>query len=231
MLKETIIKIKKREFPYVQIDKRNLENINLSWKAKGLLTYLLSKPNDWKIYVSELIKRSTDGENSIRSGLKELEKIGHLIKRRIKDKKGRFIGLEYIVYEDLSERGKNPYVENPNVENPDVENQALLIKNTTNKDNTNKEREISPSEEMKLFLEEEEYLYKIANKFSEKTSMPKDMMIKELRKFKSYWSELNGSGKKQRWQLQQTFQLQRRLITWFKNGQEFRNNKKKKIIL
>jgi DNA-binding MarR family transcriptional regulator len=95
----TIIRIKKRELPFVQIDKRPVEDIRLSWKAKGLLLYLLSKPNNWKIYLSDLIKRSRDKSVAVYSGLKELEKFGYLERERIRNKKGRFIRLIYTIYE------------------------------------------------------------------------------------------------------------------------------------
>ena len=95
----TIIRIKKRELPFVQIDKRPVEDIQLSWKAKGLLLYLLSKPNNWKIYLSDLIKRSRDKSVAVYSGLKELEKFGYLERERVRDKKGRFIQLIYTIYE------------------------------------------------------------------------------------------------------------------------------------
>jgi hypothetical protein len=77
-----IIKIQKRNTPFTQIDKRCSENSALSLKAKGMLSYLLGKPDDWKIRMSDLIKNNADGEVSIRSTLKELEKNGHLKKQR-----------------------------------------------------------------------------------------------------------------------------------------------------
>ena len=234
MSRETIIKIKKREHPFVQIDKRNLENKKLSWKAKGLLTYLISKPDDWKIYVSELSTRSIDGDNSVRAGLKELEKVGHLEKRRLKDKKGRFIGCEYMIYEDITEGGKKPYVEKPYMDKPYMDNRALLIKKDTNIYNTNKEREekkLSPSKEMKLFLEDRKYIDKIAEILIKKSGASPNIVIGEILRFRSYWMEKNKSGTKQRWELQPTFELRRRLSVWFKNMEKFNRNKEKKIII
>lgn len=69
-----IIRVQKnRANPYVMINKQLLENPDLSWKAKGLLAYLLSKPDNWQIRIYNLIKQSRDGEKSVRSGLRELE--------------------------------------------------------------------------------------------------------------------------------------------------------------
>lgn len=93
------------------------------------------------------------------------------------------------------------------------------------------EKRISPSEEMRLFIKESGYFDKIASELIRKSKAPPDMIAKELLHFRSYWSELNGSGKKQRWELQKTFELKRRLGTWFRNTEKFNQNKQKKIII
>lgn len=51
--------------------------------------------------------------------------------------------------------------------------------------------------------------------------MNKDLVIRELEKFISYWSELNHSGTKQRWQMEKTFEVKKRLTTWFSNINKF----------
>lgn len=82
---------------------------------------------------------------------------------------------------------------------------------------------------MKLFLEREDYFNKVVNVISEEYEIPKEIVSRELGKFKNYWSELNGSGKKQRWQLERTFELKRRLATWFHNAEKFNQSKIKKV--
>jgi hypothetical protein len=72
-----IVRIQKRTNPYAQIDKRPLENPDLSWKAKGLLAYLLAKPDDWQIRMEQLANASTDGMKAVRSALAELKEAGH----------------------------------------------------------------------------------------------------------------------------------------------------------
>lgn len=96
---KTIVRVSKRENPYVTLDKFFLSDDRLSWKAKGLLSYLLSKPDNWEIYVSDLLKRATDGRDSIYAGLKELEKAGYLRRNRKHNENGRFDGYEYVIYE------------------------------------------------------------------------------------------------------------------------------------
>lgn len=143
-----IIRSNKRENPYVMIDKHGLNDERLSWKAKGLLAYLLSKPDDWTVYVSDLIKRSKDGEDSVRAGLKELRDNGYVSMERIRNDKGVYTGTQYIVYEQpieieaIQPHGENPdmakpFPENPDVGFPDVENPVLLI-NDLNKNDRNK---------------------------------------------------------------------------------------------
>jgi len=59
--------------------------------------------------------------------------------------------------------------------------------------------------------------------------IPEDIVRREVSSFISYWLELNTTGKKQRWQLQPTFEVKRRLITWFSKNREFNNKEKKGI--
>lgn len=133
---------------FTTIDNAYLQNKKLSFKAKGIMTYILSLPDDWVIYIDQLIKTSKDGEGSFRSGLDELIKAGY-IKRYPIIEKGQIVAWQTEVYEYLDENtskkeqnqllGKNPQEEKPNVEKqdlekPNLENPTLL---NTNKQNTN----------------------------------------------------------------------------------------------
>ena len=84
-----IIRVVKNENPFAQIDKAPLEDPKLSFKAKGILAYLLSKPDDWKLQVADLENHSNDGERSIYSGIKELRQNGYcqIIKKEIHSEK------------------------------------------------------------------------------------------------------------------------------------------------
>lgn len=96
--KKTIIRTKKAD-NYVVLDKFGINDDRLSWKAKGLLVYLLSKPDDWHVYEADLVKRSTDGRDAVRAGLRELEKYGYMIREQLRGENGSFSRNEYIVYE------------------------------------------------------------------------------------------------------------------------------------
>ena len=121
---ETYFIKEKKEKNYTVIDNTFIRDIRLSWKAKGLMTYLLSLPEDWEVYVDEIIKHSTDGEAGLRAAIKELIKYGYIEFERLRNEKGVFIKGLYRIIEC-------PRLENPNVEKPRVENQALLNTNNT----------------------------------------------------------------------------------------------------
>jgi stage V sporulation protein SpoVS len=91
---------------------------SLSAKAKGIHTYLLSLPDDWEIYLSELKEHFTDGKASISAGIKELINANYIKRNKIKNELGQFDGYDYTVYE-------NPYSENPSSGNPSSGNRAL----------------------------------------------------------------------------------------------------------
>ncbi|WP_318549346.1 DnaD domain protein [Geobacillus thermoleovorans] len=104
----SVIRVRKRDNPFVQIDRAVFEDERISWKAKGMLGYLLSKPDNWQVYIADLENKSKDGRDAVRSGLKELEETGYIRRTKKRNNKGRFEGWEYEVYETpvFSEIGK-----------------------------------------------------------------------------------------------------------------------------
>ena len=112
---------------FTTINNEFIFNKNLSLKAKGLLCHLLALPNDWKLYVEEVEKWSTDGKSAIYSAFKELTSNGYMKRKQIRDK-GKIVSWDYIVFE-------KPHTDFQEIEKLDVENQPLL--NTNIKLNTN----------------------------------------------------------------------------------------------
>jgi len=134
--------VKDKDHPFVQADKEFLSEEKLSWRAKGILTYLLSKPDDWKLNIDYLVKRSTEGENAVRSVIDELILFGYIERIKSNAGKGQFL-TEYFIYEipktqmnqEVQPRPKNPDVVNPNVESQDNTNNDSrfdIIKTHTN---------------------------------------------------------------------------------------------------
>lgn len=90
---------KDRDNPFVMIDKTIFEDSSVSWKAKGLMGYLLSRPDDWTVRMGDLIKRSTDGITSVRTAILELERHGYITRFRERDESGRFLRYVCEVHE------------------------------------------------------------------------------------------------------------------------------------
>jgi hypothetical protein len=81
------------------IDNDAVQDITLSFKARGLLAYLMSLPDDWQIYEQEITKHTTDGIKAVRSGIKELIFTGYISRSSQRNESGQFIGYEYLVYD------------------------------------------------------------------------------------------------------------------------------------
>ena len=89
---------KNKDNPYVMMDTRPLLNVKLSFKAKGILAYFMSRPDGWEISIADLIHRSTDGRDGIYAGMKELKDAGHIEYFDVREK-GKFKGWMIKVYE------------------------------------------------------------------------------------------------------------------------------------
>ena len=107
-MSETIFRVEKNaENPYVMIDKNVFEDTSLSFKAKGILGYLLSRPNDWTLIIADIQKRSTDGKDSVKNGIDELIERGYIVKTEQPRQAGKFATCEYVVYEKPINTGVN----------------------------------------------------------------------------------------------------------------------------
>ena len=105
------------EVPFVRIDRPVVQDERLSWKARGLLAYMLSKPDNFKFHLDELVTHAPEGLDSVKSGVRELEKCGYVKRYSIKEK-GKIVAWEMEVYEQPSPQVGFPLVEKPLEENP-----------------------------------------------------------------------------------------------------------------
>lgn len=94
-----VIKRAAHDGSYTIISNKLLTDERLSWEARGVLGYLLSKPATWKIRRTDLVRQSPAGETKIRRVLKELETFGYLVRRRIRTTSGAF-DYESRIYEE-----------------------------------------------------------------------------------------------------------------------------------
>lgn len=78
------------EDPFARVRKSLLNDTSISWKAKGLLSYLLGKPDNWQLQEADLVNRGSDGRDAVRAGLAELEKAGYLRKEKAEKTNGKF---------------------------------------------------------------------------------------------------------------------------------------------
>lgn len=135
----------------------------MSLKAKGLLSLMLSLPEEWDYSVNGLAALSKDGKDSVMKTLSELEKHGYLKRTKMCDDKGRFAGYDYDIFEKpFTEKPQteNPYPENPDTEKPNTENppqlntKELSTKKSSTKE-SNTKRFIAPSlEEVEKYCKE-----------------------------------------------------------------------------
>ena len=91
--------------PYVMILRETLYDKNLSLKAKGLLCFILSKPDDWQIYVRSLAAELMESKNTVGSIINELIEKGYCVRsERNREKSGAYNGYDYMVFESLQQR-------------------------------------------------------------------------------------------------------------------------------
>ena len=84
---------------YTVMSNHHLRNAGLSLKSKGLLSMMLSLPEDWNYTTRGLAKICKEGTDSIDSALKKLEWAGYIVRNRLRDRKGKIVDVEYAIYE------------------------------------------------------------------------------------------------------------------------------------
>ena len=126
---------------YTTMSNYHLRDPNLSNKARGLLSTMLSLPDNWDYTTRGLAKICKDGVDGITAQLKELEQYGYLIRHRIRDTGGRIVDMEYIIYErphTASPDTEKPYMVKPDMALPRPESPAQINidKRSTDESNT-----------------------------------------------------------------------------------------------
>ena len=114
---------------YTVMSNHHLRNANLSLKAKGLLSMMLSLPEDWNYTTRGLAKICKEGVDAIGAALRELEAAGYIVRHKLRDSQGRISDTEYVIYEQPQLRKPDtdsPDTENPDMVKPDTEKPAEL---------------------------------------------------------------------------------------------------------
>lgn len=188
---QNILRRSRKQRAFTQIDNEITNNENLSWQAKGMMLYLLSKPDDWKFYESDIVKRAKNGPDSVKSIIKELLAEGYLIRgERLRDERGHLKGYNYTVepylfesYDGKSYIGKSnvgksklgkPYVGKSNDNNTNSSNTKSF--NNTNSSNTNNKQQSRSSLSSQIFELIESNNFAALNSY---TSQEVEYMIKD----------------------------------------------------
>jgi len=124
---------------YTVMSNHHLRNEKLSLKAKGLLSMMLSLPDDWNYTTRGLAKICKEGVDAIGGALRELENAGYIVRHQLRDRQGRISDTEYVIYEQPQLKQPeppkpdtavpdtdSPDTENPYLDKPDTENPAEL---------------------------------------------------------------------------------------------------------
>ena len=135
---------------YTVMSNHHLRNMDLSLKYKGLLSMMLSLPEDWNYTTRGLAKICKEGTDSIGSALKELERSGYIVRNRLRDSKGKIVDVEYVIYEtphpaepdgpcEGAPDTEHPDTDNPDMDTPGLENRPQLNKDKSNPDKSKKD--------------------------------------------------------------------------------------------
>ena len=129
---------------YTVMSNHHLRDKALSLKSKGLLSMMLSLPEDWNYTTRGLAKICKEGVDAIGGALRELESAGYIVRHQLRDRQGRISDTEYVIYEQPQPKAPDtpqpdmasPDTENPYLDKPDTEKPAEL---NIEKSNTQKQ--------------------------------------------------------------------------------------------
>ena len=138
---------------YTVMSNHHLRNKDLSLKAKGLLSQMLSLPENWDYTLKGLSLINRESIDAIRTAVWELEKAGYITRQQNRDGKGKMADMVYTIYEQPQPRPEaaeeeqpgleNPVLENPTSDNPTSENPVSGNPMQLNKDISSKEKSIT----------------------------------------------------------------------------------------
>lgn len=170
----------KRSKNFSIIDNDILDDERLSFKARGLLSYMLSKPDDWRFYATELAKHSQkDGRDSIGGALKEMEKFGYLKRTQKRSLNGRFGDQDWLLLDTPAFSPQTGFPETvfPETVFPETENPQLL---STDNTNTNSTKDDDDDDTAKP-------ISKIIGLWQENFGMPNSIIMTDLQEDLNDW--------------------------------------------
>ena len=164
---------------YTTMSNSHFREKEMSLKAKGLLSLMLSLPAEWDYSEVGLSKLSKDGVGSTAKALDELETFGYLRRTQIKEDNGKFAGYEYDIFE--TPQINLPYTENPFTEKPFTETQGQLNTNIlSNELNSNNKPTNTKGIKKSTIKEFSEVVFRIYDFWNEKKIIPHKTLTKEI---------------------------------------------------
>ena len=136
---------------YTVMSNHHLRDMSLSLKAKGLLSLMLSLPENWDYTMKGLARICKDGIDSISGGIRELEAHGYLIRERVRNENGQLGSIEYTILEQPKQPApiqekpirENPVQANPTLDTPVQEEPAQLNKDISSNQKSKKDISIT----------------------------------------------------------------------------------------
>lgn len=208
-----------------KVEVRDLRHQEWLWTSKTLLFHPKVDEKMYKVYsglaayannqtqkafpsIGTLMEKLHMGRNTIIRALQNLEKGGFVSVARVTGINNIYSLLEISEGKPLISNTESQILEKPTISAPSISTQKFFagIQDLIEK------KESTDAENMRDFLLSLSQKYRTA---------PKSLIWDEIRKFERYWTELNSTGTKQRWQKEPTFQVDRRLVTWFAKKKEF----------
>lgn len=152
---------------YTSVDTNVLTNPLLSYKAKGIYSYLISRPDNWEYNMTNVINTSTEGRESVQKGIKELEKVGLLKRIKAQNSEGKFVGWDWEIYDtyviNIADKRENRQSEKP------INGKAVHIINNINEKHIFKRKKPMPSKieefDDKLVITYPRYLTTVGSAF------------------------------------------------------------------
>lgn len=142
-IKDTALSIKRAPRPksnFTIIQNSVLRDENLSFRARGVLACILSRPDNWNTTADNLARESKEGRNAILTVLKELEDAGYMTRKKYRNDKGQWL-WESFVFDTPQTKNYNPEFRNPPMDDPNSGEPSTEIQTLIEELNKNKRKE------------------------------------------------------------------------------------------
>jgi DNA-binding transcriptional regulator GbsR (MarR family) len=176
--------------PYVMMNKSFFQDVELSAKAKGILGYILTLPDDWQIYLEEITTHFKDGIKSISNGVKELIERGYIVRETVRNEKGYYKGCIYDVYEVRTETPKTEIRKTENRKQPTTNKELNKVITKLN----NKHTEQKAEEIKTLCVDAENILHEKISP-SRMQELVKNNSIAKIKDYLARWDKFKHNAK------------------------------------